>query len=529
MERGVSKLAILTEATRSAHSALNEYVPVISQAARDESEFMAHMIPYLSDQGSIRDANIALPVITLSVPEFNEPAFVDNSLAHLAKLTPRELHVAYKFAMGQVRNKDLVPNPDPAKAKRYPKIRVGGWKHFQPEYLVPRSGMRKLESLVGRYLRSRESNPAAFERNVVQFRRDMQSLYFMSRTAPSEYAKEILYNNIRPCGSTMQAIAELEHMEPRVAAASIVEHRIPFLMLFPILKKKVQDPVLLMAIIDRMSPSELQTNMKMLERLGVKDHPETRAALDQGLIKLASSRKTVLKTTKAAESVTDEKMKAKVLAAQEKQIDNFKGVNGNWLVLGDCSSSMGVAVETAKLVAGTLARFVTDQVALVFFNDSPRYFDVTGKSMDEINQITKYVQANGWTSIGCGVLAAVQKGLDIHGIAIVSDGQENRNPLFVDQYKALCAATGRQIPVYYYKVGASGYSDTLTESMNRAGFSMEVKDLRTTKIDSYSLPALVSQMKVNRFSVLDQVYEYKLLTVDQVLGVESKKGRLVTC
>lgn len=533
MEKGLTKQQVLTELTKSPHADPTAYIPVCREAAKSDPEFMAHLIRWNDLKGSVRDAKLALPLISLSVPQFREPEFVENSLAHLAQLTPRELLKAYKFAQGYVREKSEVPNPDPATAKRHPKIRLGGprlskraWKRYrQGSLLADAQRTHLFERLIVRYLKSREANPAEFERNVLNFRRDMIALYRLLHIPMSDLARQLLHNKTMPFDSALLAVQQLANVEPKEAAALIMQYRIPFLNLFPILKTKVKDPVLLMAIIERMSPTDLQTQMANLERLGVRDFPETRASLEQALTRLETSKRTVLKGSRAVEKIQDEKLREKVKATSERQISNLRGIDGNWLVLGDASSSMGAAVETAKLVAGLLARFVKNQVALVFFNDSPRYFDVTGKSLEEIQQICKYVRADGWTSIGCGLRAALDKKLDIHGIAVISDGGENKPPRFVDQYRNLLKQVERDVPVYYYHISPdrvfAHQQDTFLSSMAKAGYDLTMMDL-SGGIDEYSVTNLVQTMRVNRYDILSEVLDTRLITVDEVLGLDGK-------
>ena len=80
-----------------------------------------------------------------------------------------------------------------------------------------------------------------------------------------------------------------------------------------------EEPVLL-SLIESMSPTELVTNTKMLEKLGVKSTPALRAAFENGLKKVAKSKAATLKTTQAAENVEDEQLAEKLRGAQEKQI-----------------------------------------------------------------------------------------------------------------------------------------------------------------------------------------------------------------
>lgn len=525
MEQGhLTKQQILAELVRSPHSALNDYLEVGRRAASQDPEFVAHLISHQSATGNIRDFNIALPIITLSVPDFSDDELVENSLAHLAKLTPRELLSAYQFARGYIREKSVVPNPDPAKAKRWKTVKLGGWKRYPiptgmrrtvRTLLGPSQRMGALNRLVSRYLKSREDNPAVFQRNLLNFRRSLVLLYGYTHTPMSGLAKSIIMDKLPPADSALEAIQHLDRLEPLEAASVIKEHRLPFLSLFPILKKKITHPLVLMAVIDTMSPTDLQTQMAKLEKLGVKDHAETRAALEQSLSRLEHSRKTVLKTEKATAAVQDEKIRAKLQGAQEKQLTAQKGINGNWLLLVDASGSMQNVVELGKQVAGTLARFVKDQVMLCFFDDSPRMFDVTGKSLDEIRHICRHVSAGGWTSIGCGLQAAIDKGMDIHGILVLSDGGENRHPIFASVYKRYVQQVGREVPVHYYHLGATTGWD---REMEQQGIVLQTTELNGTKVDDYSITNLVQQLRCNRYSIIDEIMESRLLTVDKVLG-----------
>src|SRR5271156_3582993 len=96
-ETGITKNQIIAELHRSPHGKLDEYVKVGKAAARQEPEFFAHLIAYDRIKGQVRDAKVALPIVSLAVDSF--PAeFEDSSLAHVALLGPRELERAYRLA-----------------------------------------------------------------------------------------------------------------------------------------------------------------------------------------------------------------------------------------------------------------------------------------------------------------------------------------------------------------------------------------------------------------------------------------------
>jgi hypothetical protein len=510
-EQGITKNQIIQELAKSPHGNLKEYVPTAQRAAQEDCEFLAHLIAWNERNGQIRDSKVALPVISLSVPTF-ETELVENSLAHLAKLDPRNLVRAVRFALSL------------RSASELQHIQVYGASPWSVSSTsIPALQYRRghYRRLVERYLREREDNMGWFNRTALQHRDSLKALYSLFHVKPSEPANVILNKRhldktpaeYRP-GSVFEAVANLKNMSPLEAAGAILEFKIPFLIASGALQSKMKDESLVLALINQMSPSELVNNTAMLERLGIKEKPALRAAFEAALAKAATSKKNTLKATKAAEAVTDEKLKAKLQNLQEQQIKAAGGIDGNWLVLGDKSGSMSASIEAARHVAATLAKFVKGKVHLVFFDTMPRYLDVTGKTYDEILKLTRLVQASGGTSIGCGVQYAIDNNFEVDGIAIVSDGEENRSPMFAGVYQTLARSLGKEPPVYYYKVGGSGWVE-FTSLLKATGIDYQQFDLGPT-VDYYSLPAIVQTMRTNRYSLVDEIMQVPLLTLDEV-------------
>jgi len=302
-------------------------------------------------------------------------------------------------------------------------------------------------------------------------------------------------------------------MAPTEAAGAILKFKIPFLIAAGALEKKAKEPDLLLALIDRMSPTELTTNVKMLEKLGMKSNPALRGAFDKAMEKAASSRQNTLKTTQAVDAVEDEGLKERLRGLQKKQIAAAGGPEGDWLVLADKSGSMAQAIEIARHVAASLAAFVKGKVYLVFFDINPMTVDVTGLSIDQVQKATCHIRAGGGTSIGCGLNRMLQEKIALDGIAIVSDGGENSAPIFSDVYKRYTAFVDKDVPVYFYDTYGDIY---FTQSMNQAGIEMQKFDLRG-KVDYYSIPNLVQTMRSNRYSLVDEIMATPLLSVSDVL------------
>lgn len=474
METGLSKNKLISELTRSPHGDLEQYVAVAKRAVNEDPNFYAHLIAWNDKRGTIRDAKVALPVLALISPEtIGDAELADNALALIASLNPRELVRAVRFAKG----------------KSLPQ--------------------RRLHRLVERYLRAREESPGRFERVALQHRESLKELYALLHLKPADGAQAILFDRAKT--GVFADVANLANMEPDEIAGTIMRKRIPYLVALGALGQKAKDPAVVQALIGAMSPTELVTNTKMLERMGIRTNPALRAAFEAGLQKAATSKAATLKTTRAAEAIGG-KTGEKLRGLQEKQLDAIS-VQGDWLVLADKSGSMAQAIEVARHVAGVLARVAQGKVYLVFFDMAPEPHDVTGKSYDEIVELTKRVKATGGTSIGVGLQYLLEKGVEVDGIAVVSDGGENTPPGFAATYAKYSEKFGKDLPVYFYRV--KGDRDALTGNCNQAGIALHDFDL-TAGTDYYALPNLVQTMRTDRFSLVDEILETPLLRFEDV-------------
>lgn len=482
MEHGLTKQQIIQELAKSPHGELSEYVPAGRAAALEQPEFLAHLVAWNQRNGSVRDAKVALPVLALSATTHQE--FTENALAHIAMLDPRNFLRAALFAKEQ---------------------------HI---------AVRRVRRLAERFLRAREENWTWWERSAVQHRASMKELYRYFHVKPEARADLILFKGDYPVGSVFDLIRNLKNMTPTEAAGTILEKRIPFLITLGALGEKAKEPDLVMALIQRMTPAELVTNTKRLEKLGIRAIPALRAAFEEALGKASTSKKAVLKTTVASEAVEDETVKAKLGALQEKQIAASKGIEGNWLVLGDKSGSMRACIEAARHVAATLAKFVKGEVHLIFFDTSPRYIEATGKTYEALLDETRHVTADGGTSIGCGMQYAIGKPLDIDGIAIVSDGGENNPPVFAERYAAYCKKTGKEPAVYLYHL--QGDANVFAHNMKAAGVGFTTFEI--TGQDYYSLPNIIATMRANPYSLLDEIMAAPLVKLTSVLPLRKEES-----
>lgn len=475
-ETGLVRNRIISELARSPHKNLKEYIPIVTKAIAEQPEFLAHLTAWNFEKGQIRDSKVVIPILSLMCME---PEFVENALAHLAKLDPREFLRSYKFGLE-------IKLP----------LRMGVLRRLSVAYL------RELEST------------GNWERRALQHRKVLKTLYALTHTKPSARADAVLFKNDYTSASLFAAVKLLPSMSVSEAAGTILERKIPFLIARGALGARIKEPDLVLALIKGMSPTELITNTKMLEKLGIKTNPALRAAFEEGLQRASTSRANVLKTTRAAEQISDAALKQKLLNTQEKQIAAMQ-VEGDWLVLGDKSGSMTLCIETSRHIAATLAKFVKGRVWLTFFDTAPQTVEVSGATLDTIRAATKYIIADGGTSIGCGLQRMLDSGTVVDGIAIVSDGCENQPPQFWQVYERYCKMVDKEVPVYFYRLKGNEH---YFGQFNNAKYAMTEFDLTSGTVDYYSLPNLVSTMRTNRYSLIDEIMGWKLLKLSQVFS-----------
>mgnify|MGYP001589564453 CR=1 FL=1 len=490
MEQGLTTNQLIQELTKSPHGDLKAYEPIGRRAAKEQVEFLAHLIAWNARKGQIRDAKVALPVVALTAKAI-DPEFKENALAHLASLDPRNLLRGLRFAK-----------------------EIGVFQNGH--------GMK---SMVRQYLRAREANWGWWQRTAVQHRSALKELYMLFDVHPAPLPREILMFNRAPAGSVFEKIRNLSAMPSLEAAGVIITEKIPFLVAMGALGKKAKEEALVMALVDRMSASELVNNSKMLERIGLKNSAVLRSAYAEALKKAEKSGKNTLKSAKAIDAVSDAGLKAQLTAMQEKQIAKVS-VDGNWLVLGDKSPSMAESIEVSRLVSATLAKMVSGDVHLVFFDNTARYIKASGMTYEQILGKTRGVTAGGnGTSIGAGLQYALVNNLDVDGIAIISDGGDNQPPSFANCYKQYVQRQGKDIPIYLYRCDTSPQWRRETETWLNAfirsladiGQDVTQFDIRGG-VDAYSLPNLVQTMRTNRYSLAQEILDTPLLTREKVYG-----------
>lgn len=468
------------------HGNLDAYIKDGDLAAHAEPELFAHFIAWNAIKGKVRDSKVAYPVIGLRGAA-RDRELAENAVAHLMLLSPRDLVRAYDFHM---------------------KLSKQGMRPAAPF-------KRLLRDSIHSYLKAREMNKGWWDRTVLQHRDSMKRLYRISNHPPDAYAQKVLFENKYSSSSVFAKVAGLKNMTPKDAAATILTNRIPFEVVTGALNN-IKDTNILLALLEGMTGNQVVTNTKMLEKLGVMKDPMLKAAYDAALQRAKEDKKlNVLKAGRAAEE--NEGVSAELINLQSQATKRqLSGIEGNWLILGDCSGSMNESMELAKKVASLITEQVKGKVWLIYFSTVPIPFEVTGKTYFQINDMTKRIMSGGGTSIGCGLEYLLARNEEVDGIVIVSDGGDNTHPYFHSAYQKYSKHFDKEPTVYHFLV--KGDSNSLSQYARQNGMQIEEFDMAHGKVDYYSLPNIISALRTNRYSLVDEIMSVPLLTMEGVYG-----------
>lgn len=489
MERQtISRNQIVNQILKIGHGDLSGFVPTCLQAVRDEPELFAHLIAWNEIKGEIRDSKIAFPVLALRGNKDDE--LYENAVAHLCLLDPRNLMKSVKFS-----------------------------RELNGQCPLSTGAGTMLKNAVTQYITDRQKNNNRMERVILQHRKPLKYLYTTFHVKPSPFVQAVLFNGEHPRGTVFEALKNLKDMKPLEAAGTILQRKIPFLIATGALGGIKNKPDVIMALIERMSGAELVNNTKMLQDLGVFDNPVLKSTYDSAIERAKKDKKlSTLKASVAMGKITDRRAFSALKQVREEKLDQLGGIDGDWLILGDRSGSMDTTVEAAKHVAAFIAQQTKGQVHLVFFNTSPTRYEVTGKSLEEIQTTTKRIFAAGGTSIGCGLELIREQGFIVNGIVICSDGGDNTIPYFHDSYRRYSEQMGIEPSVYL--LWWPGEDDCLSQACSNKGIPITLFDMRG--VDYYSLPNIIKTLRSSRYMLIDEIMGTPLLTLAEIFQRKEK-------
>jgi len=352
-----------------------------------------------------------------------------------------------------------------------------------------------------RYLRKREANPEAFDRAAMRGRKAMKHLYATLHIAPGPRADAVLFKDAPPEGSLAAAVKLLASAkDPAEQARAIVEHRIPYTVAVGAISKLT--PVILVALIDAMSPQEVINNLKSLKARGAMDHPEVKAMVDDKLAKASTDRRvSAFKAMVAADSGSlDADTVERLEKVANDQVRRRGRIVRSTALLVDKSSSMDCAIDVGMQLAALISGIMDAEFYVYAFDTIPYPVQAAGTEMSDWDCAFRHIKAGGATSIGAPLEAMRLRKQSVEQIIMITDQGDNTSPLFPAAYEVYSREMKVTPNVVIVKVGQSC---TLIETQMQGKAQVDTFQFDG---DYYSLPNLVPMLaRPSRLELLMEI------------------------
>ncbi len=508
------RLKLFNALLTTPHRDLDSIYRIHQEILKADPRFYAQLAAWYSAEGEVRDHKEVF-VVCLALSDF--PGHRDVGLALLRQLPPYEVGRVVDFVKGGL-------------------VRQRVRRGRAVESVTEKRGLfcnvpRSMKTEVTRYLREREADPDWFDSSVLQARQAMKRLYACLHIEPSARAQAILFDENPPPDSRLFALKQIARAQsPAEQARAIVEHRIPYRVAASAVKRMT--PMVLVALIERMSPQELINNLGSLQERGALDNPEVKALVEAKLEKAQTAeRVSAFKAKKAIEAAgVGEDVAHKLEAVTEAQARAKGTIKRSTALLVDKSGSMEQAIEMGKQIAAMIAG-VCEAPLLVYAFDSIAYpIGVPPKddgavgflaslrrrkaaaatpaptSLADWERAFAGIQAAGQTSCGVAVEMMRRQGQAVEQIVMVTDEGENTAPRFVEAL-ARYRDELKAIPHVVF-VKTPGAVSLLETDCQRAQIDYDVYQFTG---DYYALPNLLPMLsRPSKLDLLLEIMTYPL-------------------
>ncbi|MBE9116338.1 VWA domain-containing protein [Lusitaniella coriacea LEGE 07157] len=463
------RLEMLNSLLTTPHRKLEQVTEIHNTIVDRDPLFYGHLAVWYQEHGDVRD---------------HKEVFVGNLLA-----SPLTEHRDAGYMMLQT----------------FPPYEVARIVDFmkQQKNKMPRSA----RTAVRRYLKTREKNPAFFDRAALRGRKAMKHLYATLHIKPNPRADAVLFKDAPPVDSLAYALKQLAKAETPVAQAHlIVEHNIPYAIAIGAVKQIT--PTVLVALINAMTPQEVINNLKSLKDRGAMEHPEIKALIDEKLVAAQTDKRvSALKGKVAMEAANlDAETTAKLEQAMDAQIQQRGAIKKPTALLVDKSGSMSQAIEIGKRLAATISGITTADLFVYAFDTMPYPITASGANLSDWEKAFQHIRAAGGTSIGCAVEAMRLRKQVVEQFILVTDEGDNSSPYFSTAYADYCKDLNVKPNVVIVKVG---YSSDLVERQLQPHQAQV--DTFAFSGDYYSLPNLIPLLsRPSRLELLMEILEIPL-------------------
>lgn len=365
---------------------------------------------------------------------------------------------------------------------------------------------RIARSAVRTFLERREADPEWFDECCIRDARSMKYLYATLRIKPGARAEQILFQGKPPAGSRVQAVKQLNALkqQPDRQAELIRNHHIHFTTARGAVVNYT--PAVLRALVDVMTPAQLITNLSFLEKRGGLTDKEMRRSVSAKLERaVTESRVSEFKALVAMQKLSlDPTLADRVLSMIGQRLRTRGVIRENTALLIDKSGSMEECIAIGKLLAAMCSSICDAELWVEAFDSASFPVVPAQRNFAGWEEAFRRVRASGATSIGVSVRKLRER--PIEQLVLISDGEENTQPYFVQEIEAFQGRHGRTLKIIWIRVGGAG------QEFERSLAGLNVT-LINFKGDYYNLPNVVPLLCSGEHrQLVDEVLECPLYT-----------------
>lgn len=468
------RIQILNSFLTTPHRKLEELATLHTSALERDPLFYGHLAPWYFEKGEVRDHKL-LFVAHLATCEY--PAFREAAWVLLQQLAPYEV----------------------ARVLDHTKKVIGK---------TPRS----FKGAIAHYLKTREENIRQFDGAALRARKDLKHLYASLRLKPAPRAQAILFDEKPPEDSPLYALKCLAKAETAEEQAQVIlESKIPYTTAVGALKQIT--PVVLVALINAMSPQEVINNMASLQKRGALDHAEVKALIDQKLAAATTDKR--VSTMKAKQAIQATQLDADTERALTEITDQRVAakveIKRPTALFVDKSGSMSQAIEVAKQLAGLISAVITADFYVYAFDTAAFEIKVNvpeGKrpALSDWEKAFQFIKANGGTSVGVALSKMTKEKRYVEQLLIVTDEGENAAPLLANAWKEYCEQMQAAPSVNIVQIGGS--NERFAQGLQAQGVDLTRYMFHG---DQYSLPNILPLLALpSKAELADVIMGYPL-------------------
>lgn len=368
---------------------------------------------------------------------------------------------------------------------------------------------RALRSAVKFYLQRREADPLWFDECVLRDRRSMKYLYATLHLKPGARAEAVLFRDNPPADSRLRAVRKLHALrfDTPAQAMLIRRYRIQFTTAMGAIRSLTPD--VLLALIDVMTPQQLMNNLVFLERRGALNQREARQAIFAKIRQGATeSRVHDTKSFVALRHLQPDAELRSVLMEMSEQRMRARGrLTVPTALLVDKSGSMDICIDVGKMMAAMISSLADAPLYVEAFDAHSFTIAPSQRDLAGWEQAFRHIRACGATSIGAPLHKLRRS--EVRQILLISDGEENTQPLFCEEVLAYERQHGYRPKVFWLKIGSG--TTSLEHDAERRGIALQTLPFHG---DYYNLPNLVPMLcqQQEEESLVQQVLDCPLYT-----------------